>query len=215
MNKGILITLPRHDDVTEYLSAFSKEIEQEASERGIKVKELKDGEAVKNIFEKSLINLDYSMIVFNGHGTEDSIKGYKDEIIVASELNENLLKERIVYARSCHAASSLGKLATLGTKNGCFIGYIVPFKFWANSLYAHNPLKDDLARIFLEPSNLIPISLIKGNSAKEASQNSKRRIIKNIKKILRNRTNESAFIAGDLWNNYVGQVLLGNQSATL
>ena len=40
MNKGILITLPRQDDVTEYLSTFSKEIEQEASERGIKVKEL-------------------------------------------------------------------------------------------------------------------------------------------------------------------------------
>ena len=55
MNKGILITLPRHDDVTEYLSTFSKEIEQEASERGIKIKELKDEEVIKNVFEKSLV----------------------------------------------------------------------------------------------------------------------------------------------------------------
>ena len=155
------------------------------------------------------------MIVFNGHGTENSIKGYKDEVIVATELNENLLKGRIVYARSCNAASSLGKSATIGTTNGCFIGYIVPFKFWANSLYAHSPLKDNLARIFLEPSNLIPIALIKGHTTKEASQSSKRQILKNIKKILRNKNNESSFIAEDLWNNYVGQVLLGNASATL
>ncbi len=215
MNKGILITLPRHDDVTEYLSAFSKEIEQEAFEKDIKLKKLKDEEAVKNIFEKSLEKLNYSMIIFNGHGTENSIKGYKDEIIVATELNENLLKERIVYARSCHAASILGKSVTIETTNGCFIGYIVPFKFWADTLYAYNPLNDNLARMFLEPSNLVPISLIKGHNTKEASQNSKRQIIKNIKKILRTKTNESAFIVEDLWNNYEGQVLLGNPSATL
>lgn len=215
MNKGILITLPRHDDVTEYLSAFSKEIEQEAAERGIKIKKLKDEGATKNAFEKAVEKLDYSMIVFNGHGTENSIKGYKDEIIVAGGLNENLLKERIVYARSCHAASSLGRLVTLEITNGCFIGYIVPFKFWANSLYTHSPLKDNLARMFLEPSNLVSISLIKGNTAKEANENSKRQILKNIRKLLRNRTNESAFIAEDLWNNYEGQVLLGNPSAKL
>jgi len=36
MNKGILLTLPRYDIVTEYLSQFSYELEKVADNNGIK-----------------------------------------------------------------------------------------------------------------------------------------------------------------------------------
>ena len=61
----------------------------------------------------------------------------------------------------------------------------------------------------------MPISLIKGNTAEEANHNSQRQILKNIDKLLRTRTKESFFLAEALWNNYVGQVVLGNGSARL
>jgi len=78
-----------------------------------------------------------------------------------------------------------------------------------------NPLRDNTAKLFLEPSNLVPISIIKGNSTSNANENSKRQLLKNIKKILRNLDSESFKIAEALWNNYEGQVLLGNPDVNL
>lgn len=49
MNKGVLITMPRYDDVTEYFSQFSKEIIKEAKEEGFSVKTLVDKDAVKSL----------------------------------------------------------------------------------------------------------------------------------------------------------------------
>lgn len=215
MDKGIIITLPRHDDLTEYLSAFSKNVIKEAFDKGIKLKELKDKEATRSEFEKAVVRLNYSMIILNGHGTPSSIKGYKDEILVSMGLNEHLLKEKIVYARSCEAGINLGKSICSNSKNGCFIGYLAPFKFWARNSSAHDPTTDNVAKMFLEPSNLIPISLIKGSNTEEANQKSKRQMLKNMNKLLRNKDSLSITLARDLWNNYFGQVLFGNEKAFL
>jgi len=64
MNKGIIITLPRHDYVTEYISQFSVNILKEANKKNIKVKTLKDKKANRDEFEEVLKNLDYKMIIF-------------------------------------------------------------------------------------------------------------------------------------------------------
>lgn len=66
MKKGILMTLPRHDDVTEYLSQFSQQIEEVAKEKGVEIKSLKNKEANKYNFEKVIKSQDYKMVVFNG-----------------------------------------------------------------------------------------------------------------------------------------------------
>ena len=81
MKKGILMTLPRHDDITEYLSQFSQQIEDLANEKNIEIKSLRDREAVKIVFEKIIRNQDYKMIILNGHGSEDHINGYKETIL--------------------------------------------------------------------------------------------------------------------------------------
>jgi len=214
MRREILITLPRYDDVTEYLSQFSQQIEDSAGEKGIKIKKLKDKEAKQKEFEEVINKLDCRMIVFNGHGSAEEIKGQK-EIIVKLGVNDDLLRERIVYARSCHAASKLGKECTKNTKEGCFIGYDRPFQFYVDIQWLGNPLKDNIARLFLQSSNLVPVSIIKGNSTSDANENSKRNILKNINKVLRDLNAESFKIAEALWNNYEGQVLHGNPDVKL
>jgi len=64
-------------------------------------------------------------------------------------------------------------------------------------------------------ANLLPISLLKGNSALHAHENSKKQILNNINKVLRRGGNESFLFAQALWNNYLGQVLIGNPSAVM
>ena len=75
MKKGLIITLPRHDLVTEYLAQYSKQITDEAENNSILCKELKDAEANKDNFEKIVRGLGYKLIVLNGHGTAQAIYG--------------------------------------------------------------------------------------------------------------------------------------------
>ena len=158
MKKGIIITLPRHDDVTEYLSQFSKEILVEASRLFIPIKEIKDDKVNKKEVESVLNSFDYNFVIFNGHGSYDEIYGNKKECII-NVSNSKLLKKRITYARSCDAAVFLGK--SYLSDEECFIGYDRPFQFYINKQWIGNPLKDNVARLFLEPSNQVPISIIK------------------------------------------------------
>lgn len=214
MNKGMIITLPRKDFVTEYISQYSGEIIEEADKRGVKIKELKDEKANRKEFENVIKKLDYKLIVLNGHGSDKSIEG-QNGILVECDVNESILRERITYARSCNAGFTLGRKCMENNKEGCFIGYELPFMFYIDNTWVSTPKKDKIAPLFLEPSNLIPISLIKGNSALHAHENSKRQILKNINKVLREDSKESFLFAEALWNNYAGQVIIGNQSATL
>ena len=214
MNKGVVITLPRWDNVTEYLSHFSNQIIEEADSVGVKCKTLDGKDANKINFEKVIKNLDYSFVVFNGHGSPESIKGHKDETLIEVGKNEELLKGRIVYARVCEAAVVLGKLC-VEDNNGCFIGYNFPFVFWADRTWDSVPQKDETARLFLEPSNMVPISLIRGHNAKESNRKSKLHILKNIKKEIKKNDKDTPMIVEGLLNNYYGQVLLGNGDARL
>lgn len=214
MQKGLIITCPKHDDTTEYLAYYSKTIIKEAEEKNLKVKEVCNELLNQKDFSNLVTKLDYQLIVFNGHGTVDSIFGYKDNILIRVGENEHILKERIIYARSCHAAKVLGMECTKETSGGCFIGYNLPFVFFIDRRWSTKPGNDNTAKLFLIPSNSIPISLIKGNLGTEAHENSKKQMLKNINKLLESKSEpETLFLIKGLWNNYLGQVILGNGSA--
>lgn len=215
MKKGIIITLPRYEYTVDYLTVSSKAVIEEANKKGIKVQELKDKNANKKKFEAFIKSLDYKMVVFNGHGSENTISGHEGKPIVKGGVNDSLLEGRITYARSCWAGRVLGKKCMKNDNKGSFIGYELPFMFYIDNKWRTNPYKDNIAPIFLEPSNLIPISLIKGNTALQAHEKSKKQTLKTIKKVMRSGTKESFLFAEKLWNNYKGQVLIGNASATL
>lgn len=183
MRRGLILTLPKYDDVTEYLSAFSIIIEKISKEKGIFCKLLKGESANKEEFEKVINNLDCKMVVFNGHGSENTIAGNGGNILIKLGENEDLLKNRIVYARSCEAASNLGEKC-VNNSEGCFIGYNLPFEFYFDPEWVGNPIKDNTARLFLESSNLAPISIIKGNNSNEAHERSKNQMLKNIRYLL-------------------------------
>jgi len=216
MQKGILITLPKFDLATEYLTYYSKSLIEKAKSENLKLKEIHERELDMNTFSKIISNLDYKFIIFNGHGSQDSFFGYKNEILVKVGKNENLLKERIIYARSCDSGAVLGIKCTENSKQGCFIGYNRPFVFYMDENWTSNPNNDKVANLFLYPSNLIPLSIIKGNSTGQANENSKKQILKNIKRIWRDKSRQETFhIIEGLWNNYIGQVLHGNEKVCL
>jgi len=215
MTRGLIITLPRHDDVTEYLSFFSKSVISEAEDRSVPFKKLEDGEANKKDFEKVVQKRDYKLIVFNGHGTPTSICGYGDLPIVEEKVNDKILADKITYARSCDSACSLGLSIFGDCEKGCFIGYDLPFQFYCDKTWVGNPAKDMIAPLFLEPSNAVPIFILKGKTVREAYESSRRAMLKNMKKALRRADAESLAIAEALWNNYDGQVLIGDGSVKL
>lgn len=210
--KGLIITLPRFDTVTEYFSAFSKEIIDIANIKSIPIKEIKDKLVNKKNVEKVLEKLKHRLIVFNGHGSKTQIAGHKNEIIISTE-DANLLNGKIIYSRACEAANELGKI--ISRKGGCFIGYKEPFQFYADPEKYHSPLNDPRAKLFLMPSNLVPISILKGNNVIESSEKSKKQILKNMKKALRENKTDSISIAQALFSNYNAQIICGNKKERL
>ena len=93
MKKGLIMTLPKWDNVTEYLSHFSKQIIEVADKNGISFKYLEEKDANRKNFEKVVNNLDYNFIVFYGPGfTSTSVyKAAMDNIVVISNLDKNLV----------------------------------------------------------------------------------------------------------------------------
>lgn len=216
MQKGLLITCPEHDEATTYLTYFSKMIIEEAINKTLKIKKIEDKNLNIKDFSAILEKLDYVLIVLNGHGSPNSIYGYKQNVIIKIGVNDKLLKERIVYARSCNAGMILGPECMKETNNGSFIGYNLPYIFYMDPRWTTNPHNDKVAGLFLEPSNLVPISIIKGHTTSEAHNNAKRQMLKNMNKLFKDESEqETPFYLEALWNNYIGQVIFGNTESKL
>lgn len=128
---------------------------------------------------------------------------------------DELLGGAVVYARSCNAAKLLGMSAV---RNGAraFVGYKRKFTVAFASVRPSQILSDNLARLFIEPSNLIPIALLKGNSVGEADRRSKEEMRKNFRHMVSSvATHEEQSVASYLWGNIKAQVVIGDQTATV
>ncbi len=214
MKRTLLVTRPEYDDATSYLFHYSREVMNLAKEKSIKVLDLRRPRLNRQIFSGLISEQDPHLVFFNAHGDEKRIYGDKiddvEEILVEDDRNHTLLNKRMVYARACYAAASLGKACT--GEGGCFIGYKTPFSFWIDERWSAKPLNDKTAKLFLEPSNLIVISLLKGNSTREAFDKSLAMSKKNILKLLRVKEEPGATASIMLlWNNIQGQDILGDE----
>ena len=80
-----------------------------------------------------------------------------------------------------------------------------------------DPLRDEKAGRFLEPSNKVALSLIKGHTAKEASESSKKAFRNNIISLLTKNNPDVDEIddAKNLHWNMTHQVCLGNGETKL
>jgi hypothetical protein len=214
MSDTILVTRPKYDDGTEYLSHYASLILKQAQAIGISAKDFEGKEVNKDSVTKFIEKKNPKFIFINGHGDENSLYGHDDQLIFSSE-NISLLKDKIVYARACNAGAKFGKEA-VENNSGCFIGYKYQFQFWIDERWSAKPANDNMARLYLEPSNEIASLILIGKSASEADEKSRKMMLENMKKILKLEEKKEPGAMGMLqvlWNNFDGQVLYGDASA--
>lgn len=211
-NRALLITRPNHDLATKYLFAWSEEVIKVAQEKVIPFYDLRGAKAHKDEFESYYKNHKPSFVFLNGHGNTREIAGHDNRSLVDSESN---LKGAIIYARSCDAGRWLGhELVKKGTRS--FIGYQRKFTFLYSLDKISRPKEDDIAQIFLGPSNLVASTLLKGHSAGAADGRAKDAMYKNFRKLLASTaTHEERYAAKLLWSNLKNQVLLGSAAAVI
>lgn len=214
MNKSLLITRPNYEVTTRYLYVWNKKVIKEAVERGIKVLDLEKEKAVRNEFMGRMRKINPVLVLLNGHGDSDCVAGHNDEIIVKVGDNEEIFEGKIVYALACKSALLLGpKSVEAGA--AAFVGYLKDFVFFNDNKISH-PENDKVAGLFLDPSNRLSISLIKGNNVSDASKKSKKAFAENIKKLLNSdntsQNYSSLFIPFLVWN-MKHQACFGDQDA--
>lgn len=213
-NKGFLITRPRHEILLNLLFHWSKLVIDEAQAKQFRIFDLEGDKANRKTFVSYIMKNKPSLVFFNGHGSDDVITGHNNAVLIETNNGTELLKGAVVYARSCNAAKGLGAKAI---KKGCraFIGYRHKFVVAHSTVDISRPFEDELAKLFIEPSNLVPISLLKGNSAGEAYKKSQRAMRRNFSFMQSSAaTWEQQSLASYLWGNIRAQVVLGNQEAT-
>lgn len=214
MDKTVLITRPEYDAPTLYLSKWSEKIIDEANAKGVRVIDLHRDKANKKRVVGTLEKTSTKLVIFNGHGSDTAVYGQDNEIILET-LDTKAVKDKIIYARACRAASILGN-NSIASGAISFLGYTEDFIFFRTRNSESQPLKDKTAEQFLEPSNYIPISLLKGRTTSEANSRSKNFFRKNIEKLIVAGPTYSDYqtIRGLLWDMR-NQVCLGNQNASL
>ena len=167
----MIITRPNHDEATKYLFRWSQKVIATAKKLKIPVIDLKGKRANRKELTKSVKKTSPDFIFINGHGNDDLVTGYNNQILVKVGDNEKLFSGAIVYSRSCRSAAKLGKSCV---KKGthAYLGYTDDFIFY-----------NDRVAKFLKPSNLIATSLLKGDTAGEADQKAKGAFFKIIQEL--------------------------------
>lgn len=214
-NQAILITQPDFDRTTRYISAWSGEVAEFSLKRGNKTITVKGKRANRSEFESIISKIEPKLIMLNGHGNDNEVYGQGNEVLLDLKSGEEIIKGKIFYALSCSAAKTLG---TDCVKKGtiAFIGYSGDYIFLHSHLKVSRPREDKRAKLFFKPSNLIPISLIKGNNTHDSYKDSKNALRRIIVDLLNSETSneERACLPYLVWN-YQHLTLLGNGKAKL
>lgn len=210
---SLLITRPNYDVATKYLSYWSEEIIKEAKSKGRKITDITGEKVTREEVIGRLQKVSPSLVVFNGHGSDNSITGHDEEVLIEGGENEHALHSRITYAVSCCCGKKLGPKC-VEKENTTFIGYDDDFVFTSDRKCLSRPLKDKRAEPFMKASNHVAISLLKGHLSKEASKRSKELFEKSYKKLLSSNADPNSLQdARFLWWNMTHQVCLGDVNA--
>lgn len=214
-HKSLLITRPNHDLITTYLYYWSRFIIEEATNKNIQIFDLSGKKANRNLLTSYIKKHNPTLIHFNGHGDSSLITGYNNEILIEVNKNDKLLAQKIIYALSCDSAKILGYSCV---KNGAlvFIGYKRKYILAYNVKSYTRPLKDKLAKFFLEPSNLITMSILKGNAAGNSYRKSQNSMKRNFLYMISTKaTTLEKDAASFLWTNKKSQTLIGDENSRL
>lgn len=207
-NRHLLLTRPDHDYATRYLSAWSERFFKLAKEKKYSTVDLKYStvdlkreRANRKEFESILSKRNPDFVVINGHGGDDVVMGYENKPLIISGVNSLLLKGKITYAISCRSARVLGKEVGRNSHTA-YIGYQEDFILVYLERFRTRPNEDTLAGLFLDPSNIVVTTLLKGHPAKEAVTRAKKEFLRNIQRLLTSTTSteEASNVRFLLWN---------------
>jgi hypothetical protein len=208
----VLVTRPNDDPILNFLYFWTEEVTDLAEKKGYHLLDLKGDKSNRENLESYINKNNPSLILFNGHGTQNGICGHNAEPILELGVNDNFLNDRIIYARSCDSGAGLG----LKCKAKTFIGYMWNFWFFYDRENISHPTKDKLAERFLKPSNLVSTTLLKGKTAREANNRSKSMMLKNYFEMVSSKGSfDEQSVASYLWSNITGQCLHGDPEAHL
>jgi hypothetical protein len=98
MSKTYLLTRPEHDDTTYYLSNWIVMTVKTAENHGFKVLDMHREKATKINIEAMIKDFSPNLVVFNGHGSQDTVTGHDNKPLITCGVNEGILKSKIVYA---------------------------------------------------------------------------------------------------------------------
>lgn len=210
---SLLITRPLYEGTTHYLYFWSENVIDFAKSKSYKILDLKTKKANRKTLESYLNNRRPNLIFLNGHGSSDLIFGQDDEVIIKVGENEHLLKGTIVYALSCKTGQVLGpKSVDKGTIS--YIGYKEDFNFWINSNHISRPNNDPRAKLFLDTSNKIALSLLKGHSVKEACSKARDEFRETARNLAATNSPDQFVIPDLLWD-MVHLAYFGDEDAIL
>ena len=211
----VLFSRPTHDGQMSYLHYYSKELVEFAKLKNHKIINKEGADANYNVLTNIIKKQNPNFIFFNGQGSSDIICGHKNEIIISSKKNPNILSNKITYSLSCASALNLGEIA-ISKGAIAFIGYKMDFALGKDPNKESVPPKDKIAKLFLEPSNLLVKSILKGNKLKHAVEKSKNLLKENVSYLsTTDDFPEAKHYAPFLFGNYLGLTICGNENSFL
>ena len=211
----MIVTRPQYDTTTKYLSVWAAEVIDFAKKKGIEVVDLLKDKANKKDFTGRVKKLKPDIIFLNGHGDDDCVTGHDQETLVEAGHNHDILHGVITYALSCNSGKILGP-KVVENNQATYIGYEDKFIFVWDSNYSVRPQDDPMAKPFMEASNQVMISLLKGHRAREASEKSKNKFKEHFMKLSSSQADSDSLQAAQfLWWNMRNQVCLGDLDAEL
>ncbi len=210
-----LFSRPRHDSTLEYLYIYSKELVKESQAQSHKTLNKEESNANKATILQLINQQHPELIMFNGHGNSEVIFGHNDEAIISSKDNPEMLKNAITYSLSCSSALKLGPKAV---EKGalCFVGYEDDFAIGRDPESEATPAKDKIAKLFLEPSNILVKSILKRNTVAIAIDRAKRKMEENLSYLHTTEDFPEAIdYAPYLFGNLLGLIAHGNKQTSL
>lgn len=213
-NKTLLLTRPSYDLITSYFFYWSKSVIELAESKNVTVIDITHQKVTRRQLSGRLRKTKPEIVLLNGHGSPFEVFGDDGKELLTTK-NASDLSGSIVYARSCDSGSMLGAFAVhVGAR--AFIGYAKPFYMGYDKDKITHPTDDALAKLFLEPSNYVVESLLKGHPAEEASRRSKAMSQKTIQRLMSSDSKpEERVYARFIWSNMQYQVCHGDSTAKL
>ncbi len=216
MSRIILVTNPADDIPLKYLDAWLELIIETAKkQKDTLIFELKNEQANKQELTRVIQKEKPQLILFNGHGNDSCIAGFKQKILIKCNDNEYLLKGKIVHSISCNSGKELGqKCIKIGTLS--YIGYSEEFKLThLNKQTKQERLNDPIATFFLGPAFEVVLVLINGATTAEAYKKSQAMYAKCLRTLLTSsKTEYNTTIASRLFHNLKYQVCLGDHQVS-